>query len=98
MRGESGPNVDPGQRRVTGVLIHWTGPREIRMADATLQFLGAAGTVTGSRYLVDAGGCRVLVDGGLFQGYKQLRERNRAPFPVPPETIDAVVLTHAHLD
>ena len=65
---------------------------------STLQFLGAAGTVTGSRYLIEAGGHRVLVDCGLFQGYKQLRERNRAPFPVDPASIDAVVLTHAHLD
>lgn len=64
----------------------------------TLQFLGAAGTVTGSRYLIEAGGHRVLVDCGLFQGYKQLRERNWAPFPVEPGSIDAVVLTHAHLD
>ncbi len=65
---------------------------------STLQFLGAAGTVTGSRYLLEAGGHRVLVDCGLFQGYKQLRERNWAPFPVDPATIDAVVLSHAHLD
>jgi metallo-beta-lactamase family protein len=64
----------------------------------TLQFLGAAGTVTGSRYLIDTGRLRVLVDCGLFQGYKQLRERNRQPFPVDPATIDAVLLTHAHLD
>jgi metallo-beta-lactamase family protein len=67
-------------------------------SDATLTFLGAAGTVTGSRYLVEAGGHRVLVDCGLFQGYKQLRERNWAPFPVDAASIDAVVLTHAHLD
>ncbi len=64
----------------------------------TLQFLGAAGTVTGSRYLIEAAGQRVLVDCGLFQGYKQLRERNRAEFPVPADTIDTVLLTHAHLD
>src|SRR3546814_17218865 len=64
----------------------------------TLQFLGAAGTVTGSRYLVEANGQRVLVDCGLFQGYKQLRDRNWDPFPVEPSSIDAVVLTHAHLD
>jgi metallo-beta-lactamase family protein len=63
-----------------------------------LQFLGAAGTVTGSRYLIEAGGQRILVDCGLFQGYKQLRERNRADFPVPPDSIDTVLLTHAHLD
>ena len=64
----------------------------------SLNFLGATDTVTGSRYLIDAGGRRVLVDCGLFQGYKRSRERNRAPFPVPPRSIDAVVLTHAHLD
>ena len=64
----------------------------------TLQFLGAVGTVTGSRYLVDVDGFRLLVDCGLFQGYKQLRERNRADFPVEPASIDAVLLTHAHLD
>lgn len=63
-----------------------------------LTFLGAAGTVTGSRYLVEAGPSRVLVDCGLFQGYKALRMRNRAPFPVQPSSIDAVILTHAHLD
>lgn len=63
-----------------------------------LQFLGATGTVTGSKYLVESGGRRVLIDCGLFQGLKELRLRNRAPFPVPPSSIDAVVLTHAHLD
>lgn len=67
-------------------------------AAPSLQFLGGADTVTGSRYLIDAGGTRILVDCGLFQGYKVLRERNRAPFPVPPDSIDAVVLSHAHLD
>lgn len=65
---------------------------------ATLRFLGAADTVTGSRFLIEHGPTRVLVDCGMFQGYKVLRERNRAPFPVPPDSIDAVVLTHAHLD
>ncbi|AXK71046.1 MBL fold metallo-hydrolase [Lysobacter sp. TY2-98] len=64
----------------------------------TLRFLGAAGTVTGSRFLVDVGAHRLLVDCGLFQGYKVLRERNRRPFPVPPSSIDLVLLTHAHLD
>lgn len=63
-----------------------------------VRFLGANGTVTGSRYLVEAGGRRLLVDCGLFQGYKPLRLRNWAPFPVDPKSIDAVVLTHAHLD
>ncbi|MDR7082835.1 metallo-beta-lactamase family protein [Arthrobacter ginsengisoli] len=63
----------------------------------TLRFLGATDTVTGSRYLLEAGGSRVLVECGLFQGYKRSRERNRMPFPVPPSSIDAVVLSHAHL-
>lgn len=63
-----------------------------------LTFLGATGTVTGSKYLVNSGSKKILVDCGLFQGYKQLRLRNRAPLPVPPGEIDAVVLSHAHLD
>ena len=63
-----------------------------------LTFLGAAGTVTGSRYLLDTGKKRLLVDCGLFQGYKQLRLRNWAPPPVEPMSLDAVILTHAHLD
>lgn len=65
---------------------------------STLTFLGAARTVTGSRYLVEAGGRRVLVDCGMFQGLKELRLRNWADPAVPPASIDAVVLTHAHLD
>lgn len=64
----------------------------------TLRFLGAAGTVTGSRYLIAAGDRRILVDCGLFQGFKTLRRRNRKPFPVRPASIDTCLLTHAHLD
>jgi metallo-beta-lactamase family protein len=63
-----------------------------------LSFLGAARTVTGSRFLLDHPDGRVLVDCGMFQGLRRLRERNREPFGVPPESIDAVVLTHAHVD
>ena len=63
-----------------------------------LTFAGAAGTVTGSRYLLDVDKRRLLIDCGLFQGYKVLRLRNRAPFPVKPESIHATMLTHAHLD
>ncbi|WP_129781995.1 MBL fold metallo-hydrolase [Peristeroidobacter soli] len=63
-----------------------------------LSFYGAAGTVTGSRYLLESAGRRILVDCGLFQGYKQLRLRNWAPLPFDPRTIDAVILTHAHID
>jgi metallo-beta-lactamase family protein len=65
---------------------------------AQLTFLGAAGMVSGSRHLVEAGGSRVLVDCGLFQGEKQLRERNWDRFPVAAGSIDAVVLTHGHID
>jgi metallo-beta-lactamase family protein len=63
-----------------------------------LQFLGATGTVTGSKYLLRHAGATLLVDCGLFQGYKQLRLRNWAPLPVAASAIDAVVLTHAHID
>jgi len=63
-----------------------------------LQFLGATGTVTGSKYLIEADGHRILVDCGLFQGLKALRLRNREPFAVPPSSIEAVLLTHAHID
>ena len=63
-----------------------------------LTFLGAARTVTGSKYLIERDGMRVLVDCGLFQGLKELRARNWEEFPVPAASIHAVVLTHAHLD
>jgi len=63
-----------------------------------IRFLGATETVTGSRYLVTVGDTRLLVDCGLFQGYKHLRLKNRDLFPVPATEIDAVLLTHAHLD
>ena len=65
---------------------------------ATLTFLGAAGAVTGSKYLLTVGDRRILVDSGMFQGEKNLRLRNWAEFPVPPDTITDVLLTHAHLD
>lgn len=63
-----------------------------------ISFLGAAGTVTGSKYILTDGARHILVDCGLFQGFKPLRERNWSPFPINPSQIDAVVLTHAHLD
>ena len=71
---------------------------------AYIQFLGAAGTVTGSKHLINTGdptgksGVRVLIDCGLFQGPKQWRERNWCDTPIPARDIDAVILTHAHLD
>lgn len=63
-----------------------------------LTFLGATGTVTGSKYLLSANGKNFLVDCGLFQGYKELRLRNWNPLPISPKLIDAVILTHAHID
>jgi metallo-beta-lactamase family protein len=69
-----------------------------QQASSFLTFLGAAGTVTGSKYLLETGGRCVLIDCGLFQGLKQLRLRNWDPFSTDPKRIDAVVLTHAHLD
>jgi len=63
-----------------------------------LTTMGGVRTVTGSRFLVTVGDRRVLVDAGLFQGMKDLRERNWAPFPVAPSSLDAIVITHAHLD
>lgn len=63
-----------------------------------LTFLGGAGTVTGSKYLLEIDSRRVLIDCGLFQGLKRLRERNWQPLPFDPQTLDAIVLTHAHLD
>ena len=72
---------------------------------AYIQFLGAAGTVTGSKHLVNTsfdgdgkGGIQVLVDCGMFQGQKEWRERNWQELPIPAKEIDAVILTHAHLD
>ena len=73
----------------------WFGKK--RGCRIKLSFLGAAQNVTGSRFLVEANGLRVLVECGLYQE-RQLRGRNWEPFPVPPKSIDAVLLTHAHLD
>ncbi len=63
-----------------------------------LTFIGATGTVTGSKYLLESGSVKILIDCGLFQGLKQLRLKNWAPLPIDPSTIDAVILTHAHID
>ncbi len=68
------------------------------MQTLTLQFLGAAGTVTGSKHLLAIGDRELLVDCGLFQGPKQWRLKNWEPFPLPLRNLDAVTLTHAHLD
>lgn len=63
-----------------------------------ITFLGGVGTVTGSKYLLETAGRSILIDCGLFQGYKQLRLRNWAPLPVDPAQVDTVILTHAHID
>ena len=64
----------------------------------SITFLGAAQTVTGSKYILDTGAAKVLIDAGLFQGLKELRERNWQNLPIPAKEVDAIVLTHAHLD
>lgn len=66
--------------------------------DVKVKFLGATGTVTGSRFLLDVGNFRLLVDCGLFQGLKELRLRNWEPFPVKADSINAIVISHAHID
>ncbi|PKH09299.1 MBL fold metallo-hydrolase RNA specificity domain-containing protein [Moritella sp. Urea-trap-13] len=63
-----------------------------------ITFLGGTETVTGSKYFVESGNTKILVDCGLYQGYKWLRERNREPLPLDIQSLDAIVLTHAHLD
>src|SRR5690606_30281492 len=63
-----------------------------------LKFLGGAGTVTGSKTLIEYNNKRILVDCGLFQGLKELRLLNWSKFPIDPKSIDAIILTHAHLD
>jgi len=68
------------------------------MEHLSVQLFGAAGTVTGSKHLVTTDGRQILLDCGLFQGLKVLRERNWAPFPFDPAGLDAVVLSHAHID
>lgn len=96
VRADVGPANAPAVRdedaasRPSASFGQGTGPR--------LTFLGGVGTVTGSKYLVEAASTRLLVDCGLFQGLKNLRLKNWAPLPVDPRSIGSVVLTHAHLD
>jgi Cft2 family RNA processing exonuclease len=68
------------------------------MGKVAITFLGAVATVTGSRFLVTSEKSKVLVDAGLFQGRREDRKKNWDPFPLDPASIDAIVLTHAHLD
>jgi metallo-beta-lactamase family protein len=88
----------PGVNAVATVRIMTGSGGSPRADQPTLTFLGATGTVTGSRFLVETAHSRVLIDCGLFQGLKKLRLRNWEPFPVDPAAIDAVVITHAHVD
>ena len=67
-------------------------------SSTTLTFLGAAGSVTGSKFLLESGGRRILVDAGMFQGDKELRTRNWDDFPIDPASITDILLTHAHMD
>src|SRR6056297_521583 len=84
--------------RGDGRAVDRSGGRSMGSQAAVLTFLGAAGTVTGSKTLVETRSARILVDCGLFQGPKALRLQNWEALPVAAEAIDAVVLTHAHLD
>jgi len=68
------------------------------MQKVKIKFLGAAGTVTGSKYLIDTGHTKLMIDCGMFQGLKELRERNWEPLPIDVSDLDYVLLTHGHLD
>ncbi len=70
----------------------------MKTGKTNIHFLGAAGTVTGSKYLLETGNTNILIDCGLFQGLKELRLKNWEYPPVNASTIDAVLLTHGHLD
>src|SRR5690242_10113983 len=80
-------------KSVSQFLLPTSMPHNIK-----IRILGAAGTVTGSKYLIQTAHKNILVDCGLFQGLKKLRLLNWSPFPVNPGTIDLVLLTHGHLD
>lgn len=82
----------------SALLEDAAGSHAVGMPNPTLRFLGAVRTVTGSRFLLDDGSTRVLVDAGLYQGVKELRRRNWDPPPFELAHLDAIVLTHAHLD
>ncbi len=86
------------QHSATAVARGEPKRRKRAKSGRSLSFLGATGTVTGSKTLVEWGSRRFLIDCGLFQGFKRLRLRNREPLPIEPKKIEAVVLTHAHLD
>jgi metallo-beta-lactamase family protein len=83
--------------QVCGDVGTQENPYLLRM-NVSVKFLGGAGSVTGSRYLLTVGNYNVLLDAGLFQGLKELRLRNWDKFPIDPTTINAIIITHAHID
>src|SRR5256886_16402458 len=90
---EASPSCPPVRDRTSARVMLARHHERMR-----LQFLGAARTVTGSQYLLETDRARVLIDCGMFQGSPHDVLRNRVPFAYDPKTIDAVLLTHAHLD
>src|SRR5665647_2280315 len=92
------PACSPALARAAGRASAGEHAGAMDAVSATLTFFGGTGTVTGSRFLLERGDRRLLVDCGLYQGERELRRRNWEPFPVPPDTIDDVVLSHCHLD
>jgi metallo-beta-lactamase family protein len=86
------------QHRNAIELAHRTDDLVLSPPMASLQFLGATGTVTGSKFVLEVGGSRAMIDCGLFQGFKELRLRNWEPLPIRPASIGWVLLTHAHID
>ena len=103
-RGDPHPGLSPGHLSSRGLgcgagaMCKTRGMNSVETRALTLCSLGGASTVTGSKHLLESGGTRILVDCGLFQGVKNLRELNWAPLAVDPQSIDAVIVTHAHLD
>ncbi len=90
---------DAVNRYASSIARFFVGnPKKTYVETPQITFLGATKTVTGSKYLLEYADKKILVDCGQFQGSKNDRDRNRAPLPIYPKNIDAIVLTHAHLD
>src|SRR6201986_3741476 len=98
LRGQACVAALTKRKRAGGRGVHTAQTSTRRRPAMKLQFLGATGTVTGSKYLLRHEGASLMIDCGLFQGWKQLRLRNWAPLPLEPREIGAVILTHAHID
>lgn len=91
-------NKEKTRKKIAILLMKKAKRAKAMFSPSRLRFLGAAGTVTGSKYLLTTGDAHVLIDCGLFQGLKELRLKNWDRFPIAPEKIEAVILTHAHID